>query len=208
MRPGRRGAARRGAGGHAAVRPGIGSFGGIFGIRRAVGEEHAVEHVVVGVGPVARIISVGPERVIEHVVVGVGLIDRAAPRHVRREQAKLPRRARRKPRRAPSGEPPARAGAHWRAVPTQSVPAWPAAADTAWVRSARGCWFWIAAAAGGLVSAAAARSAARRAGGAQFAPLGAAQPAFRLQLLQAILLGGLRIGGCGLFCCVFCRSAR
>ena len=108
--PWRRRAARRGAGGHAAFRPGVGSIGGVLAVRRAVGEEHAVEHVVVRVRPVTRIISVGPERVIEHVVVGVGVIDRAAPRNVGREQAKAPSRARRKPRRAPSGELSVRTG--------------------------------------------------------------------------------------------------
>ena len=110
MRPGAAGAAWRGAGGDAAVRSGIGAFRGIFGVGRAVGEEHAVEQVVVGVGPVARVISFGPERVVEHVVVGVGVIDRAAPRNVRREQAKLPRGAGREPCRAPPGEPRARVG--------------------------------------------------------------------------------------------------
>ncbi len=102
---GRGGAARRGARGHAAIRPGIGPFRGIFHVRRAVGEEHAVEEVVVGIGPVARVISLRPECVIEHVVVGVGVIDRAAPWNVRREQAKLPRGPGDKPRRPARREP-------------------------------------------------------------------------------------------------------
>ena len=163
----RRGAARRGAGGYAAVRPGIGSLGGVFGVRRAVGKEHAVEHVVVGVGPVARIVGVRPERVVEHVVVGIGVIDRAAPRNVGREQAKAPRRARRKPCRAPSGELSRSNRPHWRAAPTQNVPAWPVAPKPPGCEApaAAGSAGWPPRPPAGSAAAADGRSAARRAGG-------------------------------------------
>ena len=75
----------------------------------------------------------------------------------------------------------------------QSVPASACCAETARVRSARGCWFWTAAA-GRLVLLLLPRVLPLVAlQGTQFAPLGAAQPALRLQLLQAMLLGVLCI---------------
>ena len=55
---------------------------GVVDVRCAVGKEDAVVEVVIGVGPVGRLIGVGPERVVENVRVGVGPVHRPAPRHI------------------------------------------------------------------------------------------------------------------------------
>ena len=84
-----------------AGRRGIGVVLRVFFGRAVFAPEHAIEEVVVGVGPVVILIAIGPERVVEDVGIGVRPEHWAVPRHEGRAQAAVPGAPRRPVRPVP-----------------------------------------------------------------------------------------------------------